>query len=195
MWAGGRFSFRKDLTIGSVANKISLIKDISEKDGKSGPLCFVTIEHKIYSKNELCITEEQDLVYLKDKVQSYPSKPPASKVKDADFRKKITPSEILLFRYSALTFNGHRIHYDADYSRNVEGYDGLVFHGPLTATLLLELAIKKSREPVSTYSFRGKAPLTNLQEFWIEGKFINGGLALWAKRSDGILAMEANAWY
>ena len=85
-------------------------------------------------------------------------------MENVDFRKKIIPSEILLFRYSALTFNGHRIHYDVDYSRNVEGYDGLVFHGPLTATLLLELAIKHSNEPINTYSFKGKSPLTNLQE-------------------------------
>jgi len=195
MWAGGSFSFHKDLTIGSIAKKISLIKNISEKDGRSGPLCFVTIEHKIYSENELCITEEQDLVYLKDRVQSLPSNPVASIMKNADFSEKITPSEILLFRYSALTFNGHRIHYDADYCRNVEGYDGLVFHGPLTATLLLELATKEAKKPINTYSFKGKAPLTNLQEFWIEGKFVKGGLILWAKRGDGILAMEAKAWF
>ena len=195
MWAGGRFLFHKDLTIGSTAKKISSIKNISEKAGKSGPLCFVTIEHKIYSKNELCITEEQDLVYLNDNAKAQPIKPKASIKENADFRKKISPSEILLFRYSALTFNGHRIHYDADYSRNVEGYDGLVFHGPLTATLLLELAIKVSKKPINAYSFKGKAPLTNLQEFWIEGKFINGGIALWAKRVDGVLAMEANACF
>ena len=195
MWAGGRFFFHKDLTIGSVANKISSIKNISEKDGKSGPLCFVTIEHKIYSENELCITEEQDLVYLQDKVQSQPSKPAKSMMENADFRKKIIPSEILLFRYSALTFNGHRIHYDVDYSRSVEGYDGLVFHGPLTATLLLELAIKHSNEPINTYSFKGKSPLTNLQEFWIEGKFVDEGITLWAKRRDGNVAMEASALF
>ena len=98
-----------------------------------------------------------------------------------------------MFRYSALTFNGHRIHYDVDYARNVEGYDGLVFHGPLTATLLLELAIKEKKKPIKKYSFKGTAPLSNLDHFWMEGKFEDESVILWAKREDGVLAMKAKA--
>ena len=106
---------------------------------------------------------------------------------------EIHPSEILLFRYSALTFNGHRIHYDLDYARNVEGYNGLVFHGPLTATLLLDLALKEKNQPIKKYSFRGTAPLSNLDCFWIEGKSENDSTILWARRKDGVVAMKAKA--
>ena len=138
MWAGGRFTFYNDLVIGEKAKKITTIKKIVEKEGSAGPLCFITLEHKIYSKNEISIIEEQDLVYLQDQQGSKSLPLAQNNVVKAGFSQEIHPSAILLFRYSALTFNGHRIHYDLDYAKNVEGYDGLVFHGPLTATLLLD---------------------------------------------------------
>ena len=193
MWAGGRFTFYNDLVIGEKAKKITTIKKIVEKEGSAGPLCFITLEHKIYSKDEISIIEEQDLVYLQDQQGSKSLPLVQNNVEKADFSQEIHPSAILLFRYSALTFNGHRIHYDLDYAKNVEGYDGLVFHGPLTATLLLDLALKERKQPIKKYSFRGTAPLSNLDCFWIEGKSEDNATILWARRKDGVVAMKAKA--
>ena len=193
MWAGGRFTFYNDLVIGEKAKKNTTIKKIVEKEGSAGPLCFITLEHKIYSKNEVSIIEEQDLVYLQDQQGSKSLPLAQNNVEKADFSQEIHPSAILLFRYSALTFNGHRIHYDLDYAKNVEGYDGLVFHGPLTATLLLDLALKERKQPIKKYSFRGIAPLSNLDYFWIEGKSEDNAAILWARRKDGVVAMKAKA--
>ena len=193
MWAGGRFTFCNDLIIGEKAKKITTIRKIVEKEGSAGPLCFITLEHKIYSKEEISIIEEQDLVYLQDQQGSKSLPLAQNNPERPDFSQEIHPSEILLFRYSALTFNGHRIHYDLDYARNVEGYDGLVFHGPLTATLLLDLALKEKNKPIKKYSFRGTAPLSNLDCFWIEGKSENDSTILWARRKDGVVAMKAKA--
>ena len=193
MWAGGRFTFYNDLVIGEKAKKITTIKKIAEKEGSAGPLCFITLEHKIYSKDEISIIEEQDLVYLQDQQGSKSLPLAQNNVEKADFSQEIYPSAILLFRYSALTFNGHRIHYDLDYAKNVEGYDGLVFHGPLTATLLLDLALKERKQPIKKYSFRGIAPLSNLDCFWIEGKSEDNAAILWARRKDGVVAMKAKA--
>ena len=193
MWAGGRFTFYNDLVIGEKAKKITTIKKIVEKEGSAGPLCFITLEHKIYSKDEISIIEEQDLVYLQDQQGSKSLPLAQNNVEKADFSQEIHPSAILLFRYSALTFNGHRIHYDLDYAKNVEGYDGLVFHGPLTATLLLDLALKERKQPIKKYSFRGIAPLSNLDYFWIEGKSEDNAAILWARRKDGVVAMKAKA--
>ena len=193
MWAGGRFTFCNDLVIGEKAKKITTIRKIVEKEGSAGPLCFITLEHKIYSKEEISIIEEQDLVYLQDQQGSKSLPLAQNNIERPDFSQEIHPSEILLFRYSALTFNGHRIHYDLDYARNVEGYDGLVFHGPLTATLLLDLALKEKNQPIKKYSFRGTAPLSNLDCFWIEGKYKDDSAILWARRKDGVVAMKAKA--
>ena len=193
MWAGGRFTFYNDLVIGEKAKKITTIKKIVEKEGSAGPLCFITLEHKIYSKDEISIIEEQDLVYLQDQQGSKSLPLAQNNVEKTDFSQEIHPSAILLFRYSALTFNGHRIHYDLDYAKNVEGYDGLVFHGPLTATLLLDLALKERKQPIKKYSFRGIAPLSNLDCFWIEGKSEDNAAILWARRKDGVVAMKAKA--
>tara|TARA_B100000073_G_scaffold302199_1_gene269583 strand:+ start:588 stop:1427 length:840 start_codon:yes stop_codon:yes gene_type:complete len=193
MWAGGRFTFYNDLVIGEKAKKITTIRKIVEKEGSTGPLCFITLEHKIYSKEEISMIEEQDLVYLQDQQGSKSLPLAQNSIERSDFSQEIHPSEILLFRYSALTFNGHRIHYDLDYARNVEGYDGLVFHGPLTATLLLDLALKEKNKPIKKYSFRGTAPLSNLDCFWIEGKSEDDSVILWARRKDGVVAMKAKA--
>ena len=193
MWAGGRFTFYNDLVIGEKAKKITTIKKIIEKEGSAGPLCFITLEHKIYSKDKISIIEEQDLVYLQDQQRSKFLPSAQKNVEKADFSQEIHPSAILLFRYSALTFNGHRIHYDLDYAKNVERYDGLVFHGPLTATLLLDLALKERKQPIKKCSFRGTAPLANLDCFWIEGKSEDNASILWARRKDGVVAMKAKA--
>lgn len=133
MWAGGRLTFHEPLIAGVVTTKTSLCESQIRKDGRSGPLGFVTLRHDLHQDGVLCVTEWQDLVYRQDPDVAA-TKPIAPQARtDEQTRDEVTFSSTLLFRYSALTFNGHRIHYDQDYARDVEGYDGLVVHGPLLA--------------------------------------------------------------
>ena len=193
MWAGGRFVFRQPLIIGQAATKTSTIKSIVQKDGRSGPLCFVTVAHEVHQNGNLCMTEEHDIVYREDPRPDAPQVQPASAPDGAEFSQVVQPSEVMLFRYSALTFNGHRIHYDSTYAREIEGYEGLVFHGPLTATLLVNLAQQKTGLAAKEFSFRGTAPLSGLGAFHLEGRLGRDGIDLWARLGDGALAMTARA--
>jgi len=202
MWAGGRFAFHQPLIIGRAASKTSTIKNIAEKQGRSGPLCFVTVAHEIHQDGGLCVVEEHDIVYRADPdpdpdlhpsgTAPTPIQAPIQAPADPAFSEQIQPSEVMLFRYSALTFNGHRIHYDSDYARRVEGYEGLVFHGPLTATLLVDLSLRHVGQTPRSFSFRGTAPLSGLAAFHIQGRNDDEGKTeLWARRADGALAMTA----
>lgn len=196
MWAGGRLSFEKDLRLGERAKRRSTIKDILFKEGRSGKLCFVTLRHEILGADgALRLWEEHDIVYREDP-RPGDSKAPALKPPEAAlWQREIKPSAVLLFRYSALTFNGHRIHYDLDYCRKVEGYPGLVFHGPLTATLLADLAMENSSgKRLNSFSFRATAPLFDTAPFRLCAKKGEGStLRLWAETPEGGLAMEAEA--
>lgn len=193
MWAGGRFAFHSDLVLGQAATKKSTIKSVVEKEGRTGPLCFVTVQHDYLQNGQLALSEEHDIVYRADPGPQAETAEPAQAPEYAEFSQTITPTQVLLFRYSALTFNGHRIHYDADYARDVEGYDGLVFHGPLTATLLLDLACRQTARPPKHFTFRGLAPISGLAAFHIEGQQNKDTADLWARRADGALAMSATA--
>ncbi len=193
MWAGGRFEFLRPLKMGSHVEKKSTIKSITEKEGRTGKLCFVTVEHKISDPEGLALTEEHDIVYREDPAPDAPKPTPNKAPEYAEFSEKIEPTQVMLFRYSALTFNGHRIHYDVDYARTVEGYDGLVFHGPLTATLLVDLAARTFNKQPKSFSFKGLAPIADNIPFWIEGNTNETEMDLWARRSDGALAMKAKA--
>lgn len=193
MWAGGRFTFERPLILGLEAEKRSRILSVTEKAGRSGRLCFVTVQHVVSQNGEPALTEEHDIVYREDPDPGAPKPPPVAAPSNCAFSKEITPSEVLLFRYSALTFNGHRIHYDADYARGVEGYDGLVFHGPLTATLLVDLACTRTGKTPTAFSFRGLTPIAGRDPFRLEGQVMNQAVDLWAKRADGSLAMTAKA--
>ncbi|MFL6697874.1 MAG: MaoC family dehydratase N-terminal domain-containing protein, partial [Vitreoscilla sp.] len=139
MWAAGRLQFHGPLRVGETVTRSSEITDVQAKDGKSGPLVFVTLRHELASGGALAVTEEQDIVYRGHPLAG--SAPPAMKPAplEAAWRREIHPDPVLLFRYSALTFNGHRIHYDRPYATGIEGYPGLVVHGPLLATLLADL--------------------------------------------------------
>ena len=143
MWAGVRLKFHQPIIIGETAVKKSEVKSITRKTGRSGELCFVTVNHKIYSGSTLKLEEDHDIVYrgrgAAPSSEDMETAPPTAP-EHSDCQAIIHPSPILLFRYSALTFNGHRIHYDLDYCRNVEGYPGLVLHAPLLVTLMLNLA-------------------------------------------------------
>ncbi|WP_111895355.1 MaoC family dehydratase N-terminal domain-containing protein [Acinetobacter sp. MB5] len=193
MWAGGRFSFFAPIPLGSEVRKVSSIKDISYKHGRTGELCFVTVLHEFYVNDVLALTEEQDIVYREDPQPNVKQPEPLLAPENAEFSETISPNQVLLYRYSALTFNGHRIHYDVDYARDVEGYEGLVFHGPLTATLLVDLATRMfGRQPIE-FSFKGLAPITANHDFKIEGIREGNVMHLWARRHDGALAMKAKA--
>lgn len=193
MWAGGRFDFHRPLILGRDVEKRSTIKAITQKEGRTGKLCFVTVEHAIFQDGALALTEEHDIVYREDPAPGTPQPIPVAAPGNPEFSRIVTPTEVALFRYSALTFNGHRIHYDVDYARDVEGYAGLVFHGPLTATLLIDLACDETGKPPKTFAFRGLAPIAGLAPFRVEGRRSEDGIALWAKRDDGALAMTATA--
>lgn len=192
MWAGGRLAFAAPLPVGGEITRRSTIKDVTEKSGKSGALCFVTVRHEFSSGGAVCLTEEHDIVYREDPGPDAPAPTPPEAPGDADATETITPDPVLLFRYSALTFNGHRIHYDVDYCREVEGYPGLVFHGPLTATLLLDLA-ERTAGKVAAFSFRAVSPLFDTAPFSIACKKDGDTLSLWAVNPDGRLAMTADA--
>src|SRR5690554_4598874 len=140
MWAGSRIQYLADLPIGEPASRQSRIAKVVNKTGKRGALWFVTVEHITRHGDTVCIQEEQDIVYREATPPGSPTPKPSPYEETAQFSEEFTPDTTLLFRYSALTFNGHRIHYDQEYARNEEGYPGLVVHGPLTATLLQQLA-------------------------------------------------------
>lgn len=195
MWAGGRVRFHAPLILGQEASKRSTILSVREKQGRSGRLCFVTVEHALFQNGEPALTEEHDIVYREDPAPDAPLPTPVMAPVDAEISEPVTPTEVMLFRYSALTFNGHRIHYDVDYASEVEGYEGLVFHGPLTATLLIDLACRHRGQPPKALSYRGVAPLAGLAPFHIEAATEGEVSSVWAKRQDGSLAMSAEVTF
>lgn len=184
MWAGGRVEFHQPLLTGQRAERQSRIKSVTEKSGRSGKLLFVTVEHHYRQNGELCLSEEQDIVY---KAPAPPKLSLDKPVEEARWSTGITPSPLLLFRYSAVTFNGHRIHYDHPYATEVEGYPDLVVHGPLIATLMMQAFVDANPgcTPVSL-SYRGLRPLTVNKPFNVEGRISGAGKAnLWAANEDG----------
>lgn len=175
MWAGGRLEFHHHLLAGEPAIQTSTLQSAARKDGRSGPLAFVTLRHEIHQSGRLCLTEWRDLVYREDPKSDTPKPVAPIAPPDETRSREVVFNSTLLFRYSALTFNGHRIHYDLDYARNVEGYDGLVVHGPLLAQHLMLLA-QEHLGPLKTFAFRATAPLMHFetanlcwrnQEFWV----------------------------
>jgi 3-methylfumaryl-CoA hydratase len=196
MWAGGRLTCHAPLPVGAEASRESEILDVVSKAGRSGRLGFVTVRHRIFQGATLCIEEEQDLVFRDAAVPGAPGAAPVSAHGDARWSEPFTPDPVLLFRYSALTENGHRIHYDQPYARTVEGYRDLVVHGPLIATLLLGLAARcRCDAPLRRFSFRATAPLFVDRPFHLEAAPSEGDstLSLWARGPDGELAMQAEA--
>jgi 3-methylfumaryl-CoA hydratase len=196
MWAGSRMAFFRPLHIGDVVRRESRIADVNVKEGRSGTLVFVTVRHEIICGEKSLLTDEHDIVY-RDLQKADVNKPAArSAPNDHAWIREIHPTPVLLFRYSALTFNSHRIHYDFPYVTGTEGYPGLVVHGPLLATLLLDLLLRQLPDGrVTRFEFRAVAPLFDNASFSVCGRPDGGGgnIALWAKASDGRLAMDASA--
>jgi 3-methylfumaryl-CoA hydratase len=184
-----------DIAVDATATKRSLIKKVENKTGKRGQLWFVTVEHTTSVGRERCIVEEQDIVYREATPPGTAAAMPAAFDGVAQFGREFKPDTTLLFRYSALTFNGHRIHYDEPYATSEEGYPGLVVHGPLTATLLQQLAVEQGKgRKLAGFDFRGVSPLFVGRAFRIEGREADDGtLSLWARGPDGELAMSATA--
>lgn len=188
LWAGGRLRFHRPLVLGAAAERTSTVIDVQMKDGRSGPLCFVTVEHQIASGEELLLTERQDLVYTDAPPGNHREVPPPD---GAAWSSEVVPSAVQLFRYSALTFNAHRIHYDLRHAESVEGHPALVVHGPLVATLLA--GSEGVEAPPTSFAYRAVAPLHVDAPFTIHGRPSAGGAVLWAVRPDGNLAMTAEA--
>lgn len=196
MWAGGRLQFHHPLRFGDAITRESRIVDVSYKEGRSGPLVFVLVRHEISNADGVALTEEHDIVYRDNPKPDDPAPKPIAARDDHDWMREIRPDDVLLFRYSALTFNGHRIHYDRRYVTEVEGYPGLVVHGPLIATLLIDLVRRNLPEAtVAQFSFRAIKPLFDTAPFFVCGKLDSDGktVLLWAKDATGALTMDASA--
>ena len=196
MWAGSRLEFRQPLHVGEAIERISTIKSVEQKDGKTGTLVFVVVRHEIGNSQGVAIAEEHDIVYRDNPRPGDPSPPPKAARGDATWRRDIVPDDVLLFRYSALTFNGHRIHYDRRYVTDVEGYPGLIVHGPLLATLLMDLLRRNfPTGDVATFAFRAMKPVFDIAPFAVCGRVAPEGdvVHLWAQDSQAQLAMDATA--
>ncbi|HYD60486.1 MAG TPA: MaoC family dehydratase N-terminal domain-containing protein [Noviherbaspirillum sp.] len=196
MWAGGRLKFLQDLRVGDAVERTSRVANVDVKEGKSGRLVFLLVQHEIRTASGTAVIEEQDIVYRD--MPSPNGHQPAPQFAPAlsEWERQVTPDEVMLFRYSALTFNDHRIHYDRKYATGTEGYPGLVVHGPLIATLLLDLVRRHRPEAVvREFSFRAVRPLFDIASFDVCGMPSKDGktVRLWAKDTDGFLAMEASA--
>jgi 3-methylfumaryl-CoA hydratase len=196
MWAGGRITLSGKLPVGALAHRESRILSVEAKRGRSGDLVFVTVRHTIHGGQGPALEEEHDIVYRNAPAPGASAPKPESAPAGAAWRREVRPDPVLLFRYSALTFNGHRIHYDHPYVTKVEGYPGLIVHGPLVATLLLDLLARQApRAGLRAFSFRAKSPLFDTAPFHVNGAPDGAGRAvrLWAEGPGGVLAMEATA--
>jgi len=185
MWAGGRVEFIEPLMAGAEAARVSTIKHVEEKQGGTGALLFVTVQHDYLQDGRLAIREEHDIVYRE------PSPPKTSSSEPmvaGDWREQVTPTSTLLFRYSAVTFNGHRIHYDWPYVTETEGYAGLVVHGPLIATLNLRAFYRANPDArLRRFAYRGLRPMIAPQPFEVGGRIVAPGKAeLWAGDGNGL---------
>ncbi len=188
MWAGGRLRFHRPLVAGVRAERRSVREGAAAKRGRTGPLAFVTLRHEIRQQGALCLTEWQNLVYREDPAPGATVPPAPVARTDEVNRREVTFDTTLLFRYSALTLNGHRIHYDAEYARAVEGYAGLVVHGPLLAQLLMLFATDLMG-PLAQFSFRASAPLMHFET----ATLCQSGQNLWVRGPEGRQCMTAEA--
>lgn len=198
MWAGSQFEFHSPIRVGDAVRRVSTIAGVSEKTGRSGPLVFVKVRHEVFCNGgtEPAITEFHDIVYREAARPGDAAPPPEPAPSQSSWVRQISPDDVLLFRYSALTFNGHRIHYDRRYVTEVEGYPGLIVHGPLIATLLMDLLRRKLPEAVvKGFEFRAVRPTFDLNPFSVQGEPSADGrfVHLWAQDHEGWLTMDATA--
>jgi 3-methylfumaryl-CoA hydratase len=200
MWAGGRLEFLQPLRVDETVTRTSTIKDVTIKQGRSGSLVFVCVKHDFSTLQGLALREEHDIVYRDAPLPGAPAPDPTPAPRDEQFSREVVPDPVLLFRYSALTFNGHRIHYDRSYVTGVEGYPGLIVHGPLIATLLVDLLRRNlPNAQVKRFNFKAVRPTFDIHPFSVCGKVepAQAGaprtVTLWGRDHEGWLTMQATA--
>lgn len=194
LWAGGNVLFHADLPLGAVVQKRSRIQSVEHKQGRSGELVFVTVLHEVLHRGQVAVSETHDIVYR--------DPAPAGAVATADWpspmpvaarSKPFVPNSTLLFCYSALTFNSHRIHYEVDYCRKVEGYANLVVHGPLNATMMAGFALELAGRPLKEFRYRGLQPSLLGQELTVNALPGDAALTVWIELPGGAVSMRAEA--
>ncbi|TNE57857.1 MAG: acyl-CoA dehydrogenase [Alphaproteobacteria bacterium] len=192
MWAAGAMTMEGALEIGRPATRLSTLEDVVSKEGKSGPLVFVTVGH-IYSQGgDVCLRERQEIVYREAPEGGFPGRR-KTESKEADWQELSVADEVLLFRYSAVTFNAHRIHHDLAYVRDIEGYPGLVVHGPLMATQLAGFAARVLGGALRSFSFRAVQPLFAGETYELKGCAAASGGRFWIESAEGHEIMTAQA--
>ena len=198
MWAGSQFEFRFPVRVGDAAERTSTIADVTVKEGRTGKLVFVKVRHELRCNGsaEPAIVEFHDIVYREARRPDDVEPPPQAAAAGAAWQRVIVPDDVLLFRYSALTFNGHRIHYDRKYVTEVEGYPGLIVHGPLIVALLMDLVRRNAPDAdVAAFRFKAARPTFDLNPFRVSGEPQADGktIKLWAQDHEGWLTMDAIA--
>ena len=195
MWAGTKATYHKPIHVGENISNVTTIESVTPKVGKTGQLVFLKLKNEISGQNGIATTELQDVVYREEARPGAPAPEPPPPPGEALWRRTIHPSSVLLFRYSALTMNSHRIHYDRTYVTEVEKYPGLLVHGPLTFTLLLDLFRRENTDKtLKSFSVRAVSPIYDTHDFVVEGSPDGENAAnLWALNHEGRLAMSAEA--
>ena len=197
MWAGGRIEFRRALKVGEALTRNSEVIAVEPKQGKSGNLVFVTVRHTVFGAGEVAVIEEHDIVYRDAAKPGEP--PPQGKAapQHAAWRRKVVAGPVMLFRFSALIFNAHRIHYDLDYCREEERYPGLIVHGPLQTILLLDLCRRNDARPVKRLEYRALHPLFHTERFTVNGEPGSDGskAELWTANTAGSCTMTGTAYF
>jgi 3-methylfumaryl-CoA hydratase len=198
MWAGSQFEFRSPVRVGDRVARTSNIDDVTIKEGRTGTLVFVKVRHEVRcnDSSDPALVEFHDIVYREAQGPNDVAPPPQAAPAQAQWKRSIVPDDVLLFRYSALTFNGHRIHYDRQYVTQVEGYPGLIVHGPLIATLLMDLLRRQMPQAdVASFRFKAVRPTFDLHPFHLQGQPEADGktIRLWASDHEGWLTMDATA--
>jgi 3-methylfumaryl-CoA hydratase len=197
MWAGGRLEFLHPVRIGDEIRRDSTILSVEAKHGRSGNLVFVTVEHAISSDGRVAIREEHDIVY-RDAARPGDAPPETTQgAANPAWHRSVSGDPVTLFRYSALTFNGHRIHYDLDYAKHEEHYPGLIVHGPLQTTLMLDLCSRQSKKRITKLDYRARLPLFHGEVFSVNGNPHAGGASaeLWTANAAGSITMSGTAWF
>lgn len=194
MWAGGEITFQGDIRIGEVVTRRSVIQDVVLKQGRTGTLCFVTVRHDVTSGGRPALSERQDIVYRDvDAPGGARPKPAPDPAGAGEHRREIAATPAFLFRYSALTFNGHRIHYDLPYTTGEEGYPGLIVHGPIQATLLAQYAADLRGRVPTRFSFRSLSPIFDTHDFSLNASAEGDEMTLWTAATGGPVAMTGRA--
>ena len=195
MWAGGRLDFRRPLRVGEALQRDSEILGVEPKHGKSGSLVFVTVRHTVRAAGEIAVVEEHDIVYRDAAKPGDPAPQGKAAPASPQWRRELTPDPVLLFRFSALTFNGHRIHYDSDYVKNEEHYPERIVHGPMQTLLLLDICRRSEARPVRKLDYRAQHPVFSGERMTVNGNLSGdrGKAEVWTANAAGNYAMAGTA--